>query len=90
MGMTMQERNEIFAKDYLTIDDVGKLQSTTYGVAARIIRNIKSELTMSDKYNKQGIRPSPRGKIHVQDYLDYYRLPRESIYGAQAQTENAV
>lgn len=75
--MTYEEREKIFAKDYLTIADIEKLHCTTSQVAGRIIRRIKDELTLSKKYNQQGVRMNIRGKLHVQDYIDYYRLPPE-------------
>lgn len=83
--MTYAEREEMFAKDYLSIEDVQKLQGTTYPVAARIIRQIKKELTMSPKFNKQGVRMNVQGKLHVQDYIDYYRLPPERYMPMQPQ-----
>lgn len=83
--MTYAEREEMFAKDYLSIKDVQKLQGTTPQVAARIIRQIKDELTMSQKYNQQGVRINVRGKLHVQDYIDYYHLPPERYMPMQTQ-----
>lgn len=72
--MTYAKREEIFSKDYLTIEDVQELLGLEYQGAAKIIRDIKRELNMSEKYNKQGIRLDIQGKLHVQDYLDYFQI----------------
>lgn len=63
--MTYSEREQIFSKDYLTIADMQELLGLSYGDAARVIREIKR------KSDRLGIQ----GKVHVQDYLDYYALP---------------
>lgn len=62
--MTLEERNEMFAKDYLTINDVQALLNMDYGSAAALIRQIRRKC---DRLNIQG-------KIHVQDYIDYFKL----------------
>lgn len=65
--MTYSEREQIFSKDYLTIADMQELLGLSYGDAAKVIREIKR------KSDRLGIQ----GKVHVQDYLDYYELPVE-------------
>lgn len=65
--MTYSEREQIFSKDYLTIADMQELLGLSYGDAAKVIREIKC------KSDRLGIQ----GKVHVQDYLDYYELPVE-------------
>ena len=62
--MTYAEREEIFSKEYLTIADIQSLLGLKYQDAARTVRNIKRKTD----------RLSIRGKIHVQDYLDYYKI----------------
>ncbi len=62
--MTYAEREEIFSKDYLSIADIQSLLGLSYQDAAKTIRNIKR------KTDRLGLR----GKIHVQDYLDYFAL----------------
>lgn len=62
--MTNEQRAEMFAKDYLTIADVMVLLDLSYGDAAETIRNIRRK---TDRLHRQG-------KIHVQDYIDYYGL----------------
>lgn len=69
--MTIKERNEMFAKDVLTIEDLQKLLGMSYGDAANTIRGIKLK---SD-------RLKIRGKIHVQDYLDAFGLDRQYYLG---------
>ena len=63
--MTYAEREEIFSKEYLSIKDIQELLGLSYNDAARTIRNIKRR---TDRLNI-------RGKIHVQDYLDYFQIP---------------
>nr|DAH66726.1 MAG TPA: excisionase [Bacteriophage sp.] len=72
--MTFQEREEIFAKDYLTADDIVKLLGVCQNRAYIIIRNIKR------KTDRLGIQ----GKIHVQDYIDYYGVDASRYTGEQA------
>ena len=62
--MTYAEREEIFSKEYLTISDIQALLGLKYQDAAKTVRNIKR------RTDRLGIR----GKIHVQDYLDYFQL----------------
>ena len=72
--MTYAKLEEIFSKDVLSIEDVGVLLELPYQGAADMIRRIKRELNMSEEYNKQGIRLDIQGKLHVQDYLDYFKI----------------
>ena len=65
--MTYAEREAIFSKDYLTIADLGVLLGLTYQMAAKRMRDIKR------KNDRLGIQ----GKIHVQDYLEYFALPSD-------------
>lgn len=57
--MTYAMREEIFSKEYLSIEDIQELLGMSYDDAARTIRNIKR------RTDRLGIR----GKLHVQDYL---------------------
>ena len=62
--MTLSEREQLFAKDYLTIKDVELLLGVSYGDAGKIIRSIRR------KSDRLGIQ----GRVHVQDYIDYFNL----------------
>ncbi len=62
--MTIEQRNSIFAKECLTISDVMLLLNLSYDAAARIIREIK----------RKNDRLHIRGRVHIQDYLDYFGL----------------
>jgi hypothetical protein len=66
--MTMQERQEIFAKEYLSIKDMEALFGVTYPQASKMITDIKKRLTVG---LKKELRLNVQGKLHVQDYLDY-------------------
>ena len=63
--MTYARREEIFSKEYLSIGDIQELLGLHYQDAARTMRNIKR------RTDRLGIR----GKLHVQDYLDYFQIP---------------
>lgn len=63
--MTYAEREAIFSKDYISINDLCILLGLTYQMAAKRMRDIKRR---TDRLGVQG-------KIHVQDYLEYFELP---------------
>lgn len=70
--MDFKRREEITSKDVMTIDEICELMGYTKSQASTIINKIKNKLA------KEGIEPrlNERGKIHTQDYLDYFRLTR--------------
>lgn len=74
--MTYAERKEIFSKEALSITDMEKLLGVSYYEAAKIIRNIK----------RRTDRLHVKGRIHVQDYLDYFQLPPDR-YVKRIETE---
>ena len=76
--MDYVNREEIFSKDYLTIRDIEILLGTTYQVAARLIRQIKF------KTDRLGLR----GKIHIEDYVDYYNITDRQRYLKQEVKDN--
>ena len=69
--MTWAKREEIFSKDYISIADMQVLLGLSYNDAAIKLRDIKRGL------ERKGQQPriTTQGKLHVQDYLDYYNLP---------------
>lgn len=71
--MTYSEREEIMSKDVMTGADIQKLQGCNASQASRIITDIKYAI------EKRGDKPriNQRGKLHTQDYLDFYRLERK-------------
>lgn len=74
--MTYSRREEIFSKDYITIADMQDLLGLTYNDAAILIRNIKRSLAFSGAT----VRLNIQGKLHVQDYLDYYKIDAPERY----------
>lgn len=89
--MTYSRREEIFSKDYLSIADIQDLLGMGYDDAAKMIRDIKRALEVSPKFNGQGVRLNVQGKLHVQDYLDYFNIPNAERYKPSGATEvNAV
>lgn len=78
--MTYARREEIFSKDYLSIADLQELLGLKYQGAAELMRDIKRELNMNPKYNGQGVRLDIQGKLHVQDYLDYFQITNHERY----------
>ena len=81
--MTYIEREEMFSKDYLTIEDVEKLLGLCYSDASKQIRDIKRGLKMQGKE----LRLNVKGKLHVQDYLDYFNLSAERYGGGIHSTQ---
>jgi hypothetical protein len=78
--MTYAVREAIFSKDYITIADMQALLGMGYDDAAKKIRDIKRALKMDPKYNGQGVRLDIQGKLHVQDYLDYFNITDHTRY----------
>jgi hypothetical protein len=74
--VTYEEREQMFAKDYLSIEDIQKLLGMPYQKAADQIRTIKRKFT----FNGKGVRLNIQGKIHVEDYLDYFNIDRRERY----------
>ena len=68
--MTFDRRNEIFSKEALSIDDVKELMGVSYDTAQKLIQTIRRR---HDRLNIQG-------KVHVQDYIEYFHLPPERYY----------
>ena len=73
--LTFAEREKIFAKDVLTITEFAILQSTSYQVAARKIREIKRKL-QSEGRDKLDVE----GKLLIEDYLYFYGLQGRREY----------
>ena len=68
--MTFERRNEIFSKEALSITDVAELLGISYASAQQLIQTIRRH---NDRLNIQG-------KVHIQDYIDYFHLPPERYY----------
>lgn len=65
--MTAVERQEMFSKDYLNCADIMKLLGVDKTRAYAIIREIRAN------YDRLNIE----GRVHVQDYIDYYQVSPE-------------
>ena len=76
--MTKQEREEMFSKDYLTVSDISLLLGVDIQTAYAKIRDIRR------RKDRLGIQ----GKIHVQDYIDYYELDVTRYLGGNYETSN--
>lgn len=68
--MSYIEREKIFSKDYLTIEDIQVLLGLSYQMAAKQIRNIK----------RRSDRLGLLGKIHTEDYFDYFDITDRQRY----------
>ena len=68
--MTFERRNEIFSKEALSITDVAELLGVSYDTAQKLIQTIRRH---NDRLNIQG-------KVHVQDYIEYFNLPMERYF----------
>lgn len=76
--MTLAQRREMFAKDYLDLTDLTMLLGICYTRASEIVREIK--------FNTRD-RLRTRGRVHVQDYLDYYHLDPKNYYRGNPEDE---
>lgn len=74
--MTYARREEIFSKEYISIADMQDLLGLSYNDAAIKIREIKRAIELSG----QRVRLDIQGKLHVQDYLDYFRIDNAARY----------
>ena len=66
--MTRQEREEMFAKDFLVAEDLMKLCGCCRSDASQLIQEIKRK--SADRFHKQG-------RIHVQDYIEAMQPTKE-------------
>lgn len=71
--MTYKEREAIFAKDVISIVELSRLLCCAYSKASAKMGEIKRALKFRGK-----LRLNVRGKLHVQDYLDYFNLDGNS------------
>ena len=68
--MSYAEREAIFSKEYLTIKDFEVLFGLSYQMASRKIREIKFKFD----------RLKVEGRIHTEDYFDYYNITDKQRY----------
>lgn len=69
--MTYEEREAIFSKEVLDLDDVMKLFDISRNEASRLMNAIRL---------KVGDRLGIKGKLHVEDYLLYFDIPSADRY----------
>lgn len=81
--MTMQERQEIFAKEVLTIADFQKLYGMTQAQASKMMGDIRKKLIFG---KGQELRLDMKGKLHTEDYLDWVGV-RENRYSIEREEE---
>ena len=68
--MTYQEREAIFSKEAISLDDMVALMGVCKGTAS---------VKMTEMKRVVGDRLGIQGKIHVQDYLDYFKIKGEAL-----------
>ena len=81
--MTYSRREEIFSKDYISIADMQDLLGMGYDDAAKMIRDIKRSL----KFGGAKVRLNVQGRLHVQDYLDYFKIDNPMRYAPPSKIE---
>lgn len=64
--MTWVEREAIFSKDVITLDEFMRIMNMDKSTASTTMGAIKSSIAKP--------RITTAGKLHVQDFIDYYRL----------------
>ena len=65
--MTFAEREQILSKDIISTNEVAALLGMSVSQASRIVNDIKASIKP---------RIDLRGKIHTQDYCDYFKVER--------------
>lgn len=73
-GITPEIRRNILAKDCLDIADIQQLMGFRYDLAAKFIRDTKRQIT----FGGGKLRLDIEGRLHTQDYLDFYNLDGNS------------
>lgn len=82
--MTYARREEIFSKEVITTSELAELLNLSYSNASTELNGIKRFI--SSKGGTPRILTS--GKLHVQDYLDVFRLNGERYFISQKEEEN--
>lgn len=67
---TYTQRGQIFAKEYLDVNDFMRLFGISLPSAYKLIREVKRN---SDRLKIQG-------RVHIQDYFEYFDIPDTSRY----------
>lgn len=71
--MTYAEREAIFSKDVITIPELARLLYCAYPTASAKMLEMKNQLKRKGK-----LRLDVQGKLHTQDYLEYFNLDGNS------------
>ncbi len=66
--ITLERRQQILAKDLITINELGELLGVPYSTAQRVMKTVKRK---TDRLELSGM-------LHIQDYIDYFNLPVSS------------
>lgn len=82
--MTMQERQDMFAKEYLSIADFCKLYDMLPSHASKMMCDIRTKLTIG---MKKELRLNMKGRLHVQDYLDWLGVTEDRYSMSRKETE---
>lgn len=69
--MTYTEREQIFSKEVLSLDDVMKLFDISKSAACTKVQDIKRQLGKD--------RIKIQGKLHILDYLEYLKIEDEKL-----------
>lgn len=64
--MTMQDRQDIFSKEYLDLNDIQKLFGLSKTQASTLLNKMKTKITIG---LGRKLRWEYQGKIHILDYL---------------------
>lgn len=68
--ITPEIRRNIFSQECLSIRDIMTLMNFGYDQAAAFIRDTKRKIA----YTGGRLRLNVEGRLHTQDYLDFYKL----------------
>lgn len=78
--MTYEERERIFSKDVLSLDDLANVLNLSKSEACQQMKRIKL---------LSGDRLGVKGKLHVTDYLVWAGIPKESLAARYTDAERS-
>ena len=70
--MTFTRREQIMSKDIISTSEIAELLGTSPSEASRVRGNIIAAIELAGRKP----RITARGKLHTQDFCDYYQIER--------------
>ena len=84
--MTWEQRENIFAREVITIEDIQELYKLTHTAAGQFLRNIKRKLRID---GNELVFDAP-GRLHRNDYLKWIGADTTAQYGRAEKAKEYV